>query len=623
MNEKTIRWYETSYRRNLVDMHIDDWNEEFFSRFDPQAYFECLKMARIQSPMIYLHSHVGLCNWPSKSGRMHAGFKGVNQIGCLIDLCHSSGMDVVGYYSLIYNCWAYDAHPEWRMVDREGHNSRMTTFNGRKSGSRYGLVCPNNMEYRAFLFTQFDEFMEIYDVEGMFLDMTFWPAVCYCDACRNRFRTETGHDLPTVMDWNAPIWQSFQRKREEWLTEFAFACSNELKRLRPDIPVEHNQALFTSHWVYGNNGGVSEASDYCGGDLYGGPYEEAFICKLYYELTENQPFEYMTSRCDPNLTDHTSTKPIDVLRIHAFLALAHHGATMFIDAIDPDGTIHPETYAAIGKVFGESMQYERFLKGGMVSDVAIYFNTESKMDIRANGALFDTTNPEMDAVLGAAKTLIDERYLLTIIPSNKQRKIFGKKVVIVSEAAFLSDEEIDLFAAYVERGGCLYMSGSTSPKLSQRLLGLEFQGYTKETITYMAPTDAGQMIYGEMFSKTIPVAFKGVQMIVTNPLAQKVLATITLRYTDPADRSVLHRFTPIHREFARRCLLSSKGSLGKEGSSGRRRPLSGIHSLRTRRCSQGLSLPSMTARAPSAPRLHTSSSSPCSTIRRRNACCFM
>jgi hypothetical protein len=167
MSEKAIRWYETSYRRNLVDMHIDDWNEEFFSRFDPQAYFECLKMAKIQSPMIYLQSHVGLCNWPSKSGRMHAGFKGVNQIGQLIDLCHSSGMDVVGYYSLIYNCWAYDAHPEWRMVDREEQNSRMTTFNGRKTGSRYGLVCPNNMEYRAFLFTQFDEFMGMYDVEGM------------------------------------------------------------------------------------------------------------------------------------------------------------------------------------------------------------------------------------------------------------------------------------------------------------------------------------------------------------------------------------------------------------------------------------------------------------------------
>jgi len=33
----------------------------------------------------------------------------------LIELCHKEGMNVVIYYSLIYNNWAYDNHPEWRM----------------------------------------------------------------------------------------------------------------------------------------------------------------------------------------------------------------------------------------------------------------------------------------------------------------------------------------------------------------------------------------------------------------------------------------------------------------------------------------------------------------------------
>ena len=25
-----MRWYENSYRRGLVDMHIDDWDSKFF-----------------------------------------------------------------------------------------------------------------------------------------------------------------------------------------------------------------------------------------------------------------------------------------------------------------------------------------------------------------------------------------------------------------------------------------------------------------------------------------------------------------------------------------------------------------------------------------------------------------
>ena len=48
------KWYEKVYRRNLVDMHITDWKDEFFSKFNPYEYFRLLKKAKIQSPMIYL-----------------------------------------------------------------------------------------------------------------------------------------------------------------------------------------------------------------------------------------------------------------------------------------------------------------------------------------------------------------------------------------------------------------------------------------------------------------------------------------------------------------------------------------------------------------------------------------
>jgi hypothetical protein len=37
------QWYTNSFRRNLVDMHIDDWDDSFLSEFDPKAYCDCLK----------------------------------------------------------------------------------------------------------------------------------------------------------------------------------------------------------------------------------------------------------------------------------------------------------------------------------------------------------------------------------------------------------------------------------------------------------------------------------------------------------------------------------------------------------------------------------------------------
>jgi hypothetical protein len=69
--DMTDKWYKHAYRRNVIDMHIEDWNDEFLSRFSPEDYVANLKKAHIQSPMIYIQSHVGHCYWPQRQ-RAHA-----------------------------------------------------------------------------------------------------------------------------------------------------------------------------------------------------------------------------------------------------------------------------------------------------------------------------------------------------------------------------------------------------------------------------------------------------------------------------------------------------------------------------------------------------------------------
>lgn len=45
-------WYTKSYRRNLVDMHIEDWSDEFLSEFSPDEYYNNLVRGKIQSRSI-------------------------------------------------------------------------------------------------------------------------------------------------------------------------------------------------------------------------------------------------------------------------------------------------------------------------------------------------------------------------------------------------------------------------------------------------------------------------------------------------------------------------------------------------------------------------------------------
>ncbi|GEM_PF-1352719 len=60
------KWYQRGYRRSLVDMHIEAWNDEFLSQFDPGKYVELLKEANIQSAMLYINSHARYCYWRPK-----------------------------------------------------------------------------------------------------------------------------------------------------------------------------------------------------------------------------------------------------------------------------------------------------------------------------------------------------------------------------------------------------------------------------------------------------------------------------------------------------------------------------------------------------------------------------
>ena len=88
-------WIENNYRRNLMDMHIDDWNPEFLSKLDVNGYVDALKDAGVQTAMIKAKPHTGLCYYPTKIGRMHKGLKGFDFLG---KMCYNKeNMIVYGY----------------------------------------------------------------------------------------------------------------------------------------------------------------------------------------------------------------------------------------------------------------------------------------------------------------------------------------------------------------------------------------------------------------------------------------------------------------------------------------------------------------------------------------------
>lgn len=545
------KWFQRSYRRNLVDIHISDWDERFLSKFDPKEYVDMMALAGVTGVMMYSSSCIGHCNYPTKVGHMHRGLKGRDILGEVINLCHQRGLDVIMYYLVVDTKCGYEDPPDWRMIDAEGKET--------DEGSRYGCRCINS-PYRDFALAQIEELCRNYEFEGIFIDMILWPVrpetgigVCYCPYCRKRYAKEVGGEPPKIINWQDPKWVRFQRKREEWLEEFVCLVTSTIKKLKPEASVELNSSVYPScGWLPGVTERLARHNDYLGGDFYGGHTEQSFVCKLFYNLTENMPFEFMTSRCS-NLRDHTTMKSKELLKAQVYSALANNGAFLFIDAIDPVGTLSKDVYKELGEVFGETKGYEKYLGGKLCQDFAVYFSFESKISFEDNGK--KVTEASLSTPRGpicATKSLLNEHIPFGVITKKNLKDLSSYQVIILPNLLMIDEEEVKALKKFVNSGGNLYASKYTSlltkdgEKKSDFLLsdlfGVSYVGETKEEATYISPTKEGKDIFLP-YSAEYPLTIFGSQVKVKAKKGAKVLATVTLPYTDPKD---VHRFASIH-----------------------------------------------------------------------------
>ncbi|MBQ2967912.1 MAG: beta-galactosidase trimerization domain-containing protein [Clostridia bacterium] len=537
-------WYSDSYRRHLCDMHIEDWNEQFLSAFSIEDYVQNLKTANIQNAMIYLQSHVGLCNFPTKTGHMHKAFIGnEDKIKRLIDLCHKNNILVTGYYSLNYNTIEHDMHPDWQMKTLSGKSQREGGMSDGETldfasvrKTRYGFCCPNNPDYRNFVYAQIKDMTDYFDCEGYFFDMPFWPHTCYCDKCKQRWAKEFGGDIPVKPKNGTDDFYRLVEAKNRWMGEWIQSVTDCVKKIDSSLSVEHNFAsAIAADYYSGCTEPVNEASDFVGGDLYGGILNHSLACKFYKNITKNQPFDYMFSRCKPALQSHTLTKSSDEMKTEVMLTAAHHGATMVIDAIDPIGTLDKRVYERIGEVFAFQKMYEPYFKGEMLEDIGLYYSLKSNFIFR------DEPFTSKTACINASKFMIEHHIPFGV--TGPYHSLDKYKTVILPLLAKSEQNDNERIIDYVKNGGKVFLSGADNPTLIEALLDCKIQGRTDEINIYIAPEQGCEdLFYG--FNQKYPLPFSGSAPILQLKDNCEILAKITLPYTKPSE----NRFASIHSD---------------------------------------------------------------------------
>lgn len=540
-------WYQTAYRRAVIDMHIPDWDEKFLSQFSAEEYAQRLVESRAQSIVCYCQSHVGLFNYPTKIGRQHQGWKGRNALKEMIDACHAHQIAVALYVSLIFDRDAGDRHPEWRMRTWDGK------IQG--EGGRHAVLCVNS-PYREYVRSFVGEICENFDFEGLRFDMTFWPWLCYCDHCRRRFADEVGGELPTTVNWLDEKWVAFQRARERWLVEFAKIATDQVREKKPAASVEHQSSTFPLNWMFGVTAALAEQNDFLQGDFYGDQLQGSFVRKLLEELTPNRPFGYETS-FSVALKDHTAMKPEALLEAKAAAAISDSAAFIFIDAIDPIGTVNPRAHARMGRVFDRLEGYYPHLGGERVADIGLYYSLESKFNMAGNGRHVsspDTSDSHTESSMQAASRLIAGHLPFAVVTRRSLESLDRYKLIVLSGVNMMDEAECQALRQFVQQGGKLLATGGSSlvdtrgRKLDDFQLADVFGVSLKDANWsprnhYLAPTERGQSLFPE-FDARYPAFSSGHYFDVQATEQAAKLATITLPWPAPSAA----QFASIHSD---------------------------------------------------------------------------
>ncbi|MBQ7032242.1 MAG: beta-galactosidase trimerization domain-containing protein [Clostridia bacterium] len=533
-------WYKDSYRRNLIDMHIPDWNPDFFKDIDPNDYVAQLKKANVDTAYIYTTSCVGLCNFPTKVGKMHEGLHGRDIIREITDLCRKNGIRPVLYIN-IWSLWAYENHPDWRCVSPDGQESLEYMFG---QPGRYGVLCPNS-PYQEYVLALVRELMEMYETDGLWIDMILWRTLCTCHHCQERFKAETGHEIPKTMGYDNPIYMQFLRKREVWISEFLENIKAVVYEKNPHAAVVTNSAYYPN-LVHGMSLDYAKQVEYISGDSSLGPVR-SFEAKLFNNITLNHPFEFLCSVMDPSLGEHSMIKTEEHLMQLMTSCIAHNGRNGFIDAIDPYGTLNPAVYTRMRKVYDLLDTYHPFLENEMVmcADVAVYTNFSAPFSPSHNGMpMQDWINSDhMIATKNIAARFVEENVPFDVITTLSLDSLDKYKVIALADAYVLSDKEVEALRQYVKNGGKLYVSGrcaiydgtgnvSAEGRLSD-VLGVRLVGETKESITYIRPTFTG--FIPEEYTESHPLSVRTTQMLIETDKDVCVLGRLTLPIVNPAD----------------------------------------------------------------------------------------
>ncbi|MGA1237125.1 MAG: alpha-amylase family protein [Limisphaerales bacterium] len=361
------------------------------------------------------------------------------------------GLPVIAYCQMQYPAHELREHPEWKVRQADGKPvDYLVCYNSGYTNVVKGLL----------------EEMVGSGVAGFHLDMVdqgFGPPTgCWCEVCKSLYRAEYGVEMPSGVDWGSEGWERMLEFRYRTSDRFEKMLVQHVRTLDPSVTVDfnyHGSPPFS--WEVGQLPVLHAGNgDFVTGEAglwaFGG-LTPSFNAAWYRAATPGKPFQVAVQRGVRMYHDQT-TRPLNDMRWEMFTLLAHGAFVTMIDKTAYDGSLDAVAYDRIGSLLAEARSKREHFGQEPVRELGIYFSSRTRDWVGR-----DKPMEYFLSVLGAHQAAVQEHIAFGFIFDERLSldELRSYPVVCLPNAGILSASEVALFAAYVEEGGSLLISGQS------------------------------------------------------------------------------------------------------------------------------------------------------------------
>lgn len=379
-----------------------------------------------------------------------------------VDDCHRHGMRLVLGLPPFPPVNLMQAHPEWRIAPADSGAQLKIVPLENNLGTR--LAC-NVGPWGDYLIDVCAELVEDFGVDGFSFDGNYHPPICICAACKQAYQRDAKRPLPPKADLDDVPYRQYLVWRGEQLERHYQKMQQRLKGIRADVVIMswtvnagryghflHSPRAMPTRlnllfdlpmqewWLDETNVGASVAPS------FGAAYLSA--------VTGGRPCgcePYLMSRGNPYRGD---SFPAHERMARSMLTLAHGSVTAH--SMGWTGGA-----AGAAPVFAETKRREPWLTRRRRIPWAAILVSEQTRQFYAYRDIADRFLPH---VFGAFRMFLEEHLPITLVNDwdITAEGLADYRVLVLPNAAALSDAQVAAIRQYVRRGGGLMATTETS-----------------------------------------------------------------------------------------------------------------------------------------------------------------